>query len=158
MSDIDVPAAAEILPLLDEPLAEEERRLLLLAPELPPSEVLDRALKHAILQLRYNVSLQTFEFLRWKVVVAREAARRAVEAARCLRAARDAAQEELSRQYHAADFSRWSVTEIAGNVVARPGQRCLIFASAEAVRRVWNYPPDWRELTDPELETLSWAL
>jgi hypothetical protein len=158
MSDIDVPVATEILPLLDEPLAKEERRLLIVAPELAPSEVLDLALKHAILHLRYTVSLQTFEFLRWKVVVAREAARRALEASVSLRAAREAAQEELSRQYSTEDFSRWSVTEIAGNVLARPGQRCLIFASADTVRRVWNYPPDWRELSDAELETLSWGL
>jgi hypothetical protein len=157
MSDIDLPVATEILPLLGEPLAEEERRLLIVAPELPPSEVLDRALKHAILQLRYTVSLQTFEFLRWKVVVARQAARRALEASASLRAAREAAQEELSRQYRAADFSCWSVTEIAGNVLARPGQRCLIFASADAVRRVWSYPAEWRELSDAELEALSWG-
>ena len=157
MSDIDVPVAAEILPLLDEPLAKEERRLLMVAPELPPSEVLDRALRHAIVQLRYTVSVQTFEFLRWKVVVAREAARRSLEASVTLRAAREAAQEELTRQYLAVDFSRWSVTEISGNVPTRPGQRCLIFASADAVRRVWNYPPEWRELTDAQLEALSWG-
>ena len=74
-----------------------------------------------------------------------------------MRLRREETQDDLSRQYHAADFSRWSVTEIAGNVLARPGQRCLIFASAEAVRRVWTYPVHWRDMTDIELEALSWG-
>ena len=32
----------------------------------------------------------------------------------------------------------------------------LIFASESAVRRVRDYPSNWRALTDKELETLSW--
>lgn len=42
---------------------------------------------------------------------------------------------------------------------ADPGHRadhCLLFASRDAVRRVWNYPDSWRELNDAELEELSW--
>jgi hypothetical protein len=54
---------------------------------------------------------------------------------------------------------------VAWRVVERdsrrdPGHRndsCLIFASADAVRRVWHYPADWCDLTDVELEALSWT-
>ncbi|MDB4898970.1 MAG: hypothetical protein JWN53_778 [Gemmatimonadetes bacterium] len=158
MSQIDVPIATEILALLDEPaLAEEEQRLAELIPAVASEELLDRALQAALLHLRYTVNRQTFEYLRWKVVITRETARRTLESARVARAERDAtAQDVLSRQFFAADFTGWTVTEIAGNVLARPGQRCLIFASADTVRRVWSYPADWRELSDMKLEALSW--
>ena len=65
-------------------------------------------------------------------------------------------RDVLSRQFFAADFSGWTVTEIAGNVPARPGQRCLAFASSDTIRRVWDYPADWRALSDTQLEALSW--
>jgi hypothetical protein len=37
---------------------------------------------------------------------------------------------------------------------AVPGARgatCLIFDSPEVVRRLWDYPPDWRAASDAEL-------
>ena len=34
--------------------------------------------------------------------------------------------------------------------------RCLIFSCQESIRRVWNYPANWRELGDADLEALSW--
>ena len=36
------------------------------------------------------------------------------------------------------------------------GDRCLIFVSNEAVRRVWIYPVGWRELPAAALAALSW--
>lgn len=51
----------------------------------------------------------------------------------------------------------WRVVE--RDARADPGHRadrCLLFASRDAVRRVWNYPATWRELDDAELEALSW--
>ena len=33
--------------------------------------------------------------------------------------------------------------------------RCLLFACADAVRRVWDYPPDWRDLPAEALAALS---
>jgi hypothetical protein len=33
---------------------------------------------------------------------------------------------------------------------------CLIFSCADAVRRIWHYPDDWRELAPPALQRLSW--
>ncbi len=52
---------------------------------------------------------------------------------------------------------RWRVTErdARGDPGAR-GDRCLVFASADAVRRVWDYSPDWRELPAATLAALSW--
>ena len=51
----------------------------------------------------------------------------------------------------------WRVTERDARY--DPGSRgdwCLIFASENAIRRVWNYPPSWRSLSAVELEMLSW--
>jgi hypothetical protein len=33
-----------------------------------------------------------------------------------------------------------------------------VFASPEVVRRVWDYPPDWRALSDAALYALSWRV
>lgn len=52
----------------------------------------------------------------------------------------------------------WSLTEYnAENVPGSRGPRCLIFSSAEAVRRVWLYPAGWRDLLRPSLIALSWS-
>jgi hypothetical protein len=157
MSQIEFPIATELLEKIDDPLLMlAEQDVVAADPELSQVEVLDRALAMAIAHLHYTVNQQTFAYLRWKVVVARETARRAIEGSRLKRAERVAAQDRLSRSYYAADGSVWSVTELAGNVPGRPGQRCLVFASADAVRRVWNFPANWRDLTDADLESLSW--
>ncbi|GJG85516.1 hypothetical protein tb265_06970 [Gemmatimonadetes bacterium T265] len=55
----------------------------------------------------------------------------------------------------------WTVTErdgagVPGNADGVRGLRCLVFASPEAVRRVWDYPPDWRALPDDACYALSW--
>ena len=52
----------------------------------------------------------------------------------------------------------WTVTERDGHLVpGSRGSRCLIFASSEAVRRVWEYPVGWRDLLTPSLIALSWS-
>ena len=52
---------------------------------------------------------------------------------------------------------RWRVTEHEGDTVpGSRGERCLIFMSADVVRRVWRYPAGWRALPPEELLTLSW--
>ena len=52
----------------------------------------------------------------------------------------------------------WTVTEHdAENLPGSRGPRCLIFASTEAVRRVWIYPAGWRDLLTPSLIELSWS-
>ena len=53
--------------------------------------------------------------------------------------------------------AEWRVTEVpAAAVPAARGPACLVFHSEAAIRRVWRYPPNWRQLTDAELEVLSW--
>lgn len=52
---------------------------------------------------------------------------------------------------------RWRVTERdSRRDPGTRGDRCLIFASNEAVRRVWIYPVGWRELSAAALAALSW--
>ncbi len=52
---------------------------------------------------------------------------------------------------------RWRVTERdARDDPGARGDRCLIFTCAEAVRRVWGYPADWRNLPREALIALSW--
>ena len=54
-------------------------------------------------------------------------------------------------------WQQWSVVEIDGAVVpGSHGARCLIFARPDCVRRVWDYPSDWRALDDEALLQLSW--
>ncbi len=51
----------------------------------------------------------------------------------------------------------WTVTECNGaHVPGARGSRCLIFASPEAIRRVWDVPADWYTLPDAALFALSW--
>ena len=55
------------------------------------------------------------------------------------------------------NYVRWNVTE--RDARADPGARgarCLVFAAACAVRRVWDYPPSWRALAADALIALSW--
>ena len=49
--------------------------------------------------------------------------------------------------------TRWQVFEL----LCADGAPCLIFESIPALRRIWNYPLGWRDLTSVDLATLSWA-
>jgi hypothetical protein len=52
----------------------------------------------------------------------------------------------------------WEVVEVDGSrVPAARGDRCLVFRSPNAIRRVWNYPARWSELGVRELMELSWS-
>lgn len=52
---------------------------------------------------------------------------------------------------------QWEVTEVAGrNVPAARGEKCLIFSSPVAIRRVWTYPESWLRMSADELFDLSW--
>jgi hypothetical protein len=54
-----------------------------------------------------------------------------------------------------ADGVEWTATEVDGaQVPAARGARCLVFESAAAFRRVWQYLADWRTLSPEAL--LSW--
>ena len=54
-------------------------------------------------------------------------------------------------------WQQWTVVEIDGTrVPGSHGRRCLIFARPECIRRVWDYPSDWRALDNDALMRLSW--
>ena len=49
----------------------------------------------------------------------------------------------------------WRVVECAaGQVPGSRGPRCLVFLSEGLVRRVWDFPPDWRTLGPVALDAL----
>ena len=64
----------------------------------------------------------------------------------------------LTRVFVDADGVEWEVGEVDGARVPAPrGERCLIFRSPGAVRRVWNYPSTWATMSASELVDLSWS-
>ena len=52
----------------------------------------------------------------------------------------------------------WRVYELPPSQFDRRGTPSLIFESDGLVRRVRNYPPEWRALTDEALLTLSGSI
>ena len=48
----------------------------------------------------------------------------------------------------------WWAHEVAGEHLGTAGAQCLLVVSANELRRVWKYPPDWRSLTSEELLAL----
>lgn len=63
----------------------------------------------------------------------------------------------LTRIFVDGNGVEWEVLEVEGaNVPAARGERCLIFRSPMAVRRVWNYPKTWTGMSASELVDLSW--
>lgn len=64
-----------------------------------------------------------------------------------------------SRTYIDAQGLQWRVS--MRELRPTPSERarpCLIFEAAHVIRRVCHYPAHWVELTDAELEALSWRL
>ena len=55
------------------------------------------------------------------------------------------------------DGVRWSVYELPPMVFDRRNSPSLVFESDETVRRVREYPPAWRALSDDDLFALSWS-
>lgn len=49
----------------------------------------------------------------------------------------------------------WFVREMHAPSYDRRGAASLVFVSDEVMRRVRDYPPDWRSLTDHELYAVS---
>ena len=63
----------------------------------------------------------------------------------------------LTRVFVDSNGVEWEVEEVSGaEVPASRGERCLIFRSPAAVRRVWNYPRTWTVMSASELVNLSW--
>jgi hypothetical protein len=57
-----------------------------------------------------------------------------------------------------ADGVLWFVFELPPTPYDRRQSPSLVFESDATVRRVRNYPANWRTLTDAELLALSWAV
>ena len=52
---------------------------------------------------------------------------------------------------------RWSVSEIVAFALpGAPRATCLVFSADGVARRVWNYPPNWADLSARDLIKLSW--
>lgn len=67
------------------------------------------------------------------------------------------AEVPLTRVFVDSTGVEWEVEEVSGaEVPAARGERCLIFRSPAAVRRVWNYPKSWTVMSASELVNLSW--
>lgn len=54
------------------------------------------------------------------------------------------------------DGTLWLVYELPALPFDRRTTPSLVFENENIVRRVRNYPPDWRSLADEELFALSW--
>ena len=51
----------------------------------------------------------------------------------------------------------WVVVEAdAAAVPGAHGSHCLVFTRPDCIRRVWDYPADWRALDPAGLAALSW--
>jgi hypothetical protein len=139
---------------------EFERALRVIDPSLSESELLDRALRHALGTLRYDVARETFVRLRWRVEQARQVGRDARESATAIRKAshdlRESRASHVWRDFEDDVGRQWSVHEISVPAVAWAyGPRCLLFETAGLVRRVWNYPTNWSSLSEAGLDQLS---
>ena len=54
-------------------------------------------------------------------------------------------------------FVHWHVHEVDAHAVpGTRGPRCLLFLCDGVIRRVWEYPANWRSLDDAALGRLSW--
>lgn len=51
-----------------------------------------------------------------------------------------------ARIFRDASGVTWWVHEVAGEHLGTAGAQCLLVVSANELRRVWKYPPDWRSL------------
>ena len=67
----------------------------------------------------------------------------------------DSPPREGARRYRDVSGAAWTVYE--GTVGKNARCPCLIFESDHSVRRVCDYPANWRSLDDDALERLSWG-
>jgi hypothetical protein len=70
---------------------------------------------------------------------------------------RVSAEPRYAREFLDEHGIEWEVSEVdASTVPGARGGRCLIFSSAHAIRRVWDYPSDWFRQSPAELSAISW--
>ena len=64
--------------------------------------------------------------------------------------------QRTARQF-IVDATRWLVYELPPHQFDRRTTPSLVFESDYVVRRIRDYPADWRDLGDDELFALSWS-
>lgn len=67
------------------------------------------------------------------------------------------AAQRTARLLHA-NGVQWLVYELRPLPLDRRGSSSLVFESDDTIRRVRNFPMNWRELSDEALMALSWAV
>jgi len=55
------------------------------------------------------------------------------------------------------DHEQWRIYELSPASYDRRGSNTLVFESDGVIRRVRNFPADWRNLSVTELLALSWT-
>lgn len=63
-------------------------------------------------------------------------------------------RQALSRIVMDTQGNEWVIHEVDTPQAWAHGSRCLIFSSPAVVRRVWQYPDDWSQLSSRELLNL----
>ncbi|HWZ59669.1 MAG TPA: hypothetical protein VNW46_11900 [Gemmatimonadaceae bacterium] len=70
---------------------------------------------------------------------------------------RDVAAVVAAREFIDRAGTLWHVVEVdARHTPGARGDRCLLFSSPGAIRRVWHYPAEWSRVPAEELDALSW--
>ena len=166
-------SAAALFERIAPDLERAEREERARAPHLSPDELRDLALRRSLAALGQEISRGTFVYLRWRLTQASAAAEATRAESAALRERTTAVRAEVRasrrtmadaaagwpgrRHYHDADYREWCVHEISmADADWARAPRCLLFSSAECLRRVWSYPAEWWRLSDAELEALSW--
>jgi hypothetical protein len=167
MTDIDVDEVAKAMDSLSEVLEHEELVVQRTLPLLTPADALDTALRRALARLRFELNRASFEYLRWKLALARAENLR-------LRATRELRLElptptgvavqptrpgprgrQSSRSYTSESGVIWTVAAIHTLTPTDPAHAsCLVFTSEESVTYRWDYPSNWFELSDRQLDEL----
>jgi hypothetical protein len=166
IDDLELTTVMDALPHL---LAAEEADVERSAPTMSASDAFDIALRRSLAKLRFELNQETFERLRWRLSMLRaenQLARADAAASRmernsilawsdARRAARAGSRAPASRTFKADRDVLWTVMAVEGLTPA--GSRrggCLVFSSDETVTCVWDFPQDWRSLTDAELNAV----
>ena len=161
MTLIDEQEIAKVMAELPDVLAREELVVQRTLPRLSPADALDTALKRSLARLRYELSRESFEYLRWKVSVARAESERLRHAAAIgstlaqLHPRGIARHSTQTRTFTCDCGSIWTVSELNTLTPTDPTHTtCLVFSSEESVACVWDYPSNWLELPDEDLDAI----
>jgi hypothetical protein len=170
MSQVDTKTVERAIRALPGVLAHEELVVERTLPQLTPAEALDTALRRSLMRLRFELNQASFEFLRWKVATARAENERlrarlthSFESAMLefvpssLPLEPPASTERTWRIRTITDEHGvlWTVSALSTLTPTDPELgTCLIFSTDDSVACVWDYPDNWTDLSDAELDAL----